>query len=353
MKAVVKYGFEQGETELREIEKPRVGPEDVLIHVKAAGLCGTDLALDDGKERWLLRPPVVLGHEFAGVIEEVGERVTDHRPGERVVSENTGYVCGHCAACNRGDYILCEKRLGLGYGMNGGFTDYVLVPGEILKKYPDCLYAIPDGMSYEEAAIMDPCSNAYRAVVQDANVQPGDDVVVFGVGAIGLFCIQWARICGAAKIICVGMSSDEMRFAAARKFGAHACIESDRTDVVSAVREQSESVPIVIDCVGKNIVLKQSMAIVQSGGRIIKVGMDDAPPDFSLDPIVKNGLTLIGHQGYDWDCWHNSLHLYESGALDFSTLITHRLPLSQYKEAFALARAQKAIKVILYPLGED
>jgi threonine dehydrogenase-like Zn-dependent dehydrogenase len=349
MAAVVKYGFGAGETELREMPVPRVGPHDVLLEVKAAGVCGTDLALDAGKADWLLRPPVTLGHEFAGVVAKVGGHVTAYRPGDRIVSENTGYVCGLCPACNRGDYLLCEERLGIGYGMDGGFARYVRIPGEILAKYPGCLFQIPENMSFEEAAIMDPCANAYRAVVQDAALRSGEDIVIFGLGPLGLCCVQMARASGAGRVVCAGRGRDEKRFSLARKLGADLCLRADAGDPVRALRAASNGFAAAVDCAGSHSILALLFEVLPPGARIVKVGMDDTPADFSLDPMLRLSLTLKGHLGYDWDCWQNAFRLYEKGSLDILSMITHRMPLAQYLDAFGLVRAQEAIKVILRP----
>ena len=186
MKAVVKYGYGPRETELRDVPIPEIGDDDLLVEVKAAGVCGSDIAFDDGHHKEILFPPVVLGHEFSGVVAKVGKNVTEWKVGDRVVSDNTGEVCGHCYACNTADYLSCPERKGIGYGMDGGFTNYVKILGKTLARVPNSLMRIPDCMSFEEAAILDPACNGYMAVVQEAKVMPGDFVAVFGVGALGL-----------------------------------------------------------------------------------------------------------------------------------------------------------------------
>ncbi|MDF2713233.1 MAG: alcohol dehydrogenase [Paenibacillus sp.] len=349
MKALVKYGYGQGQTELRDVPVPEIGEDDLLIEVKAAGVCGSDIGFDNGEHPEYLRPPVILGHEFAGVVHRVGHRVSGWKAGDRVVSDNTGYVCGVCYACLTADYLNCPERLGLGYGMDGGFTQYVKISGDVMRKHPSCLHAIPDSVSFEEAAILDPACNAYKAVVQESRLLPGDDVVVYGVGALGLCSIQIARLAGAANIIAVASSRNQARFEIARKLGATHLIRYDQEDVAEQVKHitKGEPVALVVDCAGPNSVLREAMKLVRPGGTINRVGFDGAPPDFSLDPMVNKGIKVQGHFAYDIVSWRHCLKLLALGKLDLKSVISGTLPLAEWDRAFELTRSKQASKVIL------
>ncbi|MBO9608641.1 MAG: zinc-binding dehydrogenase [Paenibacillaceae bacterium] len=349
MLALVKVGYGKGETELRDVPIPEIGEHDVLIEVKAAGVCGSDIAYDNGEHPEHLRPPVILGHEFSGVVHRTGKHVTAWKAGDRVVSDNTGYVCGTCYACATANYLVCPQRRGLGYGMDGGFTRFVKISGDILRIHPHCLFRIPDGVSFEEAAILDPVCNAYKAVVQESRLLPGEDVVVYGVGPLGLLAIQIARLAGAAKIVAVASSRNRTRFELARKWGATHIIAYDQQDPVAAVKEitKGELASLLIDCAGPNAVLKEGMEIVRPGGEINRVGFDAGAPDFSLDPLLNKGIAVKGHFGYDYVSWRNCLKLLEAGKLDLKSLITHKLPLSEWSRAFESVRSKEAIKIIL------
>ncbi len=351
MKALVKYAHGKGNVELREVAVPQIGDNDILIEVKAAGVCGSDIAFEEGRHAGGLNPPVILGHEFAGVIHAVGKNVTDRKVGDRVVSDNTGTLCGRCYACSTGDFLSCPSRLGLGYGMDGGFTKYCRIPGETLAIFPNSLITIPDKMSFEEAAILDPACNAYMAVVQEAKLMPGDYIAVFGVGALGQFSIQAARAAGAAKIIAIGLSSDEQRFKLAREHGATHIVVADKVDPVAEVKKitNGEGVSVVCDCAGLVVVLKQAMGMVRKKGTIVKIGYDERPIDFSLNEIIDNAITLKGHFGYDYISWRNVINLWEAGKFTLNTAITHKMQLSQWQEAFDLLKKREAIKIILYP----
>ena len=352
MKAVVKTQPGPGGIEIKEVPIPTIGDNDLLIEVKAAGVCGSDMAFVDGHHANILHPPVILGHEFSGVVAKVGKNVTRWKVGDRVVSENTGYVCGKCYACSTADFLACPERLGIGYGMDGGFTKYVKINGDILKIYPNCLFRIPDSMSFEEAAILDPCCNAYMAVVQESHLQAGEYVAVFGVGALGLFSIQNAAAAGAAKIIAIGLSSDEGRMELARKFGATDILYSDKCNCVEEVMRitNGEGVSLVCDCAGVAVVLQNAMAITRpSIGQIVKIGYDARPFGHSLDPVVDSAISIKGHFGYNWLSWRNVMNLVVAGKLDLKSMISHTMPISEFDTAISLMRQQKSIKVILYP----
>jgi threonine dehydrogenase-like Zn-dependent dehydrogenase len=352
MKAIVKYGYGARETEIRDVPIPTIDENDVLIEVKAAGVCGSDIAFDDGHHANLLNPPVILGHEFSGVISKVGAKVTDWKVGDRVVSDNTGYVCGKCYACSVADYLACPDRLGIGYGMDGGFTKYVKIPGQVLAVFPNTLIKLPQNMSFEEAAILDPCCNAYMAVVQESKFMPGDYAAVFGVGALGQFSIQALRAAGAAKIVAIGLSGDEQRMELAKKNGATDIIYSDKEDVQTKIDEitKGDKFALVVDCAGVNVVLKLAMEITRTScGEIVKIGYDEKPVNYSMDPLLDNAISVKGHFGYNWVSWRNVMNLVEAGKMDLKCMISHKMNLSEFRQAFDLVRSKESIKIILYP----
>lgn len=351
MKAVVKYGYGKYETELRDIPIPQIGDDDVLVEVKAAGVCGSDIAFDNGEHENILNPPVILGHEFSGIIAKVGKNVKMWKAGDRVVSDNTGTVCGTCYACGTADYLSCPERLGIGYGMDGGFTKYVKILGKTLAVFPNSLMKIPECMSFEEAAILDPACNAYMAVVQEAKLMPGEYMAVFGVGALGQFCIQAARAAGAAKIIAIGLETDGSRFDLAVQNGATDIIMSDRMNCIEEVIRitKGEGVAMVADCAGVAAVVRQAVEITRPAGTIIKIGYDHNPYNASLDAIIDKAIALKGHFGYNWLSWRNVMNLIEAGKWDMKCMISHKMKISEFREAFNMFRRKESIKIILYP----
>ncbi len=350
MLALVKYGTGPRETELRDVPVPEIGADDLLIEVKAAGICGSDIAYDNGDHPHHLNCPVVLGHEFSGVVSQVGENVKDWKVGDRVVSDNTGYVCGKCHACTTGQYLMCPERLGMGYGMDGGFTDYVKIRGDLLERNPNALFHIPDNVSFEEAAILDPICNAYKAVVQESSILPGEDILVFGIGPLGLFSIQVASLMGCGNIIVAAREgSGQTRIELAKKYGATHVIFTDKQDLVAEVDKITggDKVPVVIDAAGANAVMRQAISVVRKGGEIIKIGFDKKPYDCSLDDLLDLGITVKGHFGYDYVSWKNILHLLEMGKVDLKSMISHHILLKDWQKGFDLVRKKEAIKIII------
>ena len=334
MLALVKYGKGPRETELREVPVPEIGDDDLLIEVKAAGICGSDIAYDNGDHPNHLNCPVVLGHEFSGVVSKTGVNVKEWKVGDRVVSDNTGYVCGKCFACTTGQYLSCPDRKGLGYGMDGGFTDYVRITGDLLSKNPNTLFRIPEGISFDEAAILDPICNAYKAIVQESRIMPGEDIVVFGVGPLGLFSIQIAKIMGCANIIAVGLEADEDRFKIACRYGATHIIKSDIQNVAEEVDRitKGEKAALAVDAAGVNVVLKQAIDVVRTGGEIVKIGYDKRPYGYSLDNILDRGVSIKGHFGYDYQSWKNVMRLLVLGKADLKGMISHHIRLADWQK---------------------
>lgn len=355
MKALAKYGkpAEFGTYHFIDIPEPECGDDDIIIEIKAAAICGADMKhfrVDNGSTEF----GSVRGHEFSGEIVEVGKNVKDWHVGQRIVSDNTGHVCGKCPACMRGDFLLCSEHinLGLGYGYSGGFTKLCKIPGEILKIHPQAIWEIPENVSYEEAAVLDPISNAYKALAQQSSLLPGENVVVFGTGPLGLFSVQIAKIMGATNIIMVGLQDDtKVRFAVAEQCGATACVNGSVENVVERCQELcggKDSIGLVVDCAGANISLKQGIDMLRNNGELVRVGMGFKPLEFSINDISMRNISIIGHQAYDSVSWANSIALLKAGMIQVKPLITHRLGLSQWEEGFTAMANKDAIKVIFH-----
>lgn len=352
MKAVVLCG--KGEVEYRDVEKPVIGDDDILLEVKACGICGSDLHFYYGRMAPIGQVPFTMGHEFSGVIAEKGKNVDAYwNVGDRVVSDNTGGACGRCYSCSNGHFVACADRQTMGVSMDGGFTKYVKIPGKILQVYKNCLWKIPENLSFQEATLMDPAANGYNAVIQQGNMKPGEIVVVFGVGALGLMSIAQAYLGGASKVIAVGMKSDRVsREAIARKYGASEFLASDEEeDIVSRIREAAgpDGVTLAVDAVGIPYLTDVAIAVVRNEGAIVRIGMSDKPYQSSLDGFSLKNIRIMGHMGYDQVSWRNTLALSAVGRLDLKSIITCELPLEEYHKGFEMSRKQEAAKVVLIP----
>lgn len=350
MKALVQYEKKNGAAELRDVPVPEIGTGDVLVRVKAAGICGADIEFYRAKAD-NIRPPVVLGHEFCGVVERVGQGVTAWKPGDRVVSDNSGYVCGTCSACVTGKFLLCPARLGLGYGMDGGFAEFVRIPGQVLGVHPRALMRLPDAIPFETGAVLEPAANSFMAVVQEGKAQAGDTVVVFGPGPIGLFAAAIAKVAGAAEVILVGGSAD--RLAMGERAGATRVINyrTLKNAAAAGVAEEIEkivgvnAVDLLIDAAGGAGVLADCMRLVKPRGRIVKAAWSEAEP-LCLSPLMFKGAEVTGHFGFDSESWARVMRLAESGAIDFKSFISGTYRLEQWKEAFGNVENKKHIKAL-------
>ncbi|HWR28284.1 MAG TPA: alcohol dehydrogenase catalytic domain-containing protein [Negativicutes bacterium] len=356
MKAIVKYADGPEGIGLKEIPIPEISEGDVLVKVKAAGLCGSDIHIYKSAKL----PPfgkigVVIGHEFAGEIVEVGSRVKHWKVSDRVASDNTGSVCGVCHACMIGEPIHCVHRLGLGSDLDGGFAEYVKIPADVLDVFPACLVHIPDSLSYEEAAILDPMANGYCAVVQHGTIMPGDSVAVVGVGPLGLACINAAKASGAAYVFAiVRKSTNVLHREIAKKLGATRVLEQETDDIAAEIlsRTNGEGVESVFECAGPMSVVESCLPFTRSGGKIVRVGLVFEGDGLSLDAVNQmtfRNISLVGHNGYSPLVWANCLNLLSAGILDAKSTITHILPLEDYRKGVDLMLNREAVKVIFKP----
>lgn len=350
MKAVYRYGYEPLQMELREVPEPVCGPEDVIIEVQYAAICGSDVGTYfNGGEKGGIG---VVGHEFAGIVSQVGPLVTDWKVGDRVVSDNTGHVCGKCHACTSGLFLNCVERVGIGYGMDGGFAKYVKIPGDVLRIHKWALTPVPDNVPFEYAAMMDPICNAYKAVAQESTLRPGESAIVFGPGPIGLLAAQICHLMGAKDVILVGLQADkDARADVAEKMGVTAFIASDKEDLEARIHEicGSEGADVAIDCAGAPIVTRQAMTNVRKDGVIVKLGASTAPLNFSLNDLTYRSQTFKGHHAYDVTSWRNCLGLLSKEMLCLDPLITHKLPLDQWEQGMHMMRNREGIKILLKP----
>src|ERR1700729_1887298 len=213
MIGLVNFAKNPHSVELRELSVPEIGEDDVLFKVQAVGICGSDLHQYSGKQSWEVNYPVVLGHEFSGVIAKTGSRVRGFKEGDRVVSETAAVLPPDSAFVRQGLYNLEPKRLGFGYGVNGAMAPFVKVPAR-------CLHHIPDALSFEKAALTEPCCVAYNATCVNSRIKPGDTVAVIGPGPIGLLCALMTKLAGAGHLVVIGIPADAGRLEVARKIGA-------------------------------------------------------------------------------------------------------------------------------------
>ena len=350
MKAFV--AVERGRYELREVPKPEIGERDVLIKVKAAAICGSDVHIFDGDMDPLCGYPVIMGHENAGVIEAVGPKAPGNwKVGDRVTSENTVSVCGECYSCMTGEYVACESRKGYGIAADGVLAEYVVVPGDILAFAPQCLMRIPDNIDFGPATVMEPAANAYKTVCQEGELKAGETVLIGGAGTFGNYCAHMAAIGGASKIVMlVRKSTTPEKREIARKMGVTDFVDSDDADAARAELfrlTDGFGFDLAVETSGAPAVMNLLMETVHTYGRVVRVAIGNRPYNYGLDALTLRSVRLIGHMGYNAVSWHNVMNLAAAGKLDLTTVVTHEFPLERAKEAFELVSAHKAGKVII------
>lgn len=336
--AVVNFSPEKGSVEIREIPVPVIGDEDVLLEVVNVGVCGSDLHQWTADHSWPVNYPVVLGHEFGGLIAAVGKNVSVWKEGDRVVSETAAIINPNNPMSKTGLYNLDPDRKGFGYGVNGAMTRYVRVPAR-------CLHRVPTHLSFEEACLTEPCCVAYNAVAVNSSVKPGDRVIIIGPGTIGILCAAVARICG-AEVAVVGLESDKLRLDIAKQYGCESII-GDASEWAKS--RDGLGADLIVDAAGASITLKMALQWVRPNGQITKVGWGPQPLGFSLDPLVQKNVTLKGSFSHNWPIWERVIALLASGSLNVKPIIGGVWAIDQWKEAFEKMHHGEVVKSVLKP----
>jgi threonine 3-dehydrogenase len=341
MRALVKESAGPGIV-LRDVPVPAYGPSEVLIKVHHAGVCGTDLHIWEW-DSWAssrVKPPVIVGHEFAGKITELGQEAAASGllAGDLVTAEGH-LVCGHCLQCRLGDAHLCRRTRIIGVDRDGAFADFIVMPASNVIKL--------DGIPTEIGAIMDPMGNAVHTVLE-AEV-PGSTVLVLGCGPIGCFAVGVARAAGASLVLASDFNPKRLELA--RAMGAQVTLNPGSDDVVARVLELTggDGVDVVCEMSGHPSGHAQAFAAARMGGRVNLLGTPNRTTevDFARDIIFK-GLTLYGVTGRKmYQTWHQMLRFLRAGQLNPRPVITHRFPLECIAEAIQVIKAGQAGKVIL------
>lgn len=328
-----------------DIEEPRIGPEDVLIRVKACAICGSDVHGMDGSTGRRI-PPVVMGHEASGVIEKLGKNVERFKVGDRVTFDSTVY-CGKCSYCRLGQVNLCDNRRVLGvscgeYRIDGAFAEYVSVPQHIL-------YLLPDTVSFEQAAMVEPLSIAFHAVSRSP-IFLNCSAVVVGSGMIGLLIIQLLKASGCGRIIAIDLMQEKLDMAG--KFGADILLKADDPDLPANIYEltQNRGADIAFEVVGITASLQTAIAALKKGGSLTLVGNLKSSVDFPLQSVVTRQISLFGScasSGEYPDC----LDMISKGKADVDSFISAVTPLSDGVSWFErLYKGEPGLmKVILQP----
>ena len=339
MPALVNFAKEPFSVELREVQTPEYGEQDVLLRVGAASICGSELHQWRGSHSWHVKYPCILGHEFAGTIANVGSAVHHFKEGDRVVSETAAVIDEASPLSRAGLYNLDPGRRGFGYGVDGGMTQYVRVPER-------CLHPIPESLPFHKAALTEPCCVAYNAVCVNGRVRAGDAVLVIGPGPIGLLCSHLAKLSGAGSVIIAGLPADKKRLEVARQLGADATLESGVGEYIAGLGD-GLGVDVAIDASGSSATLEMALKAVRPAGQIIKVGWGPQALQFSLDLLVQKNITLSGSFSHNWPIWERVISMIVSGQIHLDPMISRVCDLAHWRECFEKMESGEYVKAVL------
>ncbi len=341
MKALVKTGKGVGLIEVREVPVPEIGDHEVLIEVKAAGICGTDLHIyHDEFPYW---PPVILGHEFSGIITAVGRRVPDWKPGDRVVGEPHTLACGKCWLCRTGNRQLCPDKRSPGWGIDGCFARFMRFPE------PALLHRIPDSLGFEDAAQVEPTANMVTDVIERGEVRAGDVVAVVGPGPIGITAAQAAKAAGAETVVLIGTNVDEeLRLPAARKLGGiDHVVNVQKDDVPKLVLDltRGRGADIVVEASGAERGIALGLQLVRKLGRVTAIGLTARPEiTFPYSTGMFKSATYVFNLSTSYTSWDTAIGLIAGGSIRVAPLVTHRGGIDRWQEFFTALDEKKGLK---------
>ncbi|MHB0857567.1 MAG: zinc-dependent alcohol dehydrogenase [Anaerolineae bacterium] len=336
MKAVVKYAKGAGKVDLMEMPVPQIGSKEALLKVKVAGICGTDVHIYH--DRYNTAVPLVLGHEFVGVVVELGTQVMGWALGERAVVENNPYACGVCRACLRGSPNICPQKRAIGFYSDGCFAEFIRVPANVLHHVPGSL---PDKV----AALAEPMAVATHATVSRGQISKGERVVVFGPGAVGLLSAAIARARG-AEVTVLGIGRDATRLQIAADLGMRAV----NTEQDPHWRESLCDADVVIEGSGSRQAIRDGFDLLGRVGRYIAIGIvggEEVSIPWNL--ALNKEITLAFCYSSQPQDWEMGLSLMAGGELAVERLATDVLPMAEWRQGLRMAEEGQGIKVLLVP----
>lgn len=322
MKAAVFHGPRSPLT-IEEAPLPKIGPEDVLVKVAACGVCATDLHYLHGTPTFK-KPPMILGHEISGLVEEVGASCTAVTRGERVLVPAV-LSCGTCANCREGRDNICENMRMVGNHMDGGFAEFVSVPSRTLFK-------IPEGLSLQESAVIsDAVSTPFHAVKDRGAVKAGEWVAIFGCGGVGLNAVQVAAALGG---VVIAVDIDDRKLELAKRLGAAEVVNSNTQDAPRAIREiTGGGADVAFEVVGRPSVLDLAFGSVRAGGRLVTVGYSEEDWKFRVSRLMFREMAVTGSLGAKSAEYPRIIELVRRGKIRIGPVISQKLPLQSINDS--------------------
>jgi len=337
VKALVKQSAGPGFV-LKNVPEPRIRDDEVLIKVRRTGVCGTDVHIYewDAWAQGRVKPPIVVGHEFAGEVVQAGKLVTDVREGDRVTAEGH-IVDGRCLLCRTGNSHVCPYTKIIGVDRDGCFAEYIAMPATNV-------WHLDDDVSFDIGGIHDPMGNAFHTALT-AEI-PGATVLVTGCGPIGIFAVGICKAAGASRIIATDVN--DRRLALATTMGAHDAVHPEQAEAIVKKHTDGLGVDVVLEMSGHPSAIHQAFALARVGGRVQMLGIPAKSMEVNLaTEIIFKGLTVYGVIGRRmYDTWHQMTRFLRSGQFDPTPVITHRFPLEGFEEAMRVIKSGEAGKVI-------
>lgn len=341
MKAVMKT--EKGHNNMQMTENPEPEAERDLVKIKVAytGICGTDLHAFRGTYA-STRTPLVLGHEFSGIVTAVGPEVRKVKIGDRVTSETTFKTCGVCDYCRSKDYNLCSARSGIGTQQDGSMAEYVVSREE-------SVHIIPGGVSLLSASLTEPLACAVHAVIETGDVQEGEIICVFGAGAIGLLVSQVAKAKG-CTVILAGIASDIERFEIGKKIGVDRTVDQTKEDLKDVVMKMTggRGADKIFECSGSVTALNRGLEIIKKKGKAIQMGVfPNQKEEIATDLILHKEIVYMGSRSQKPSSWEKSMELLASGKVVPEMIVTKTVSLDDWREGFETAMRGEGVKVVI------
>ena len=329
--------------ELRHVEIPRPGPDDVLVKVLATSICGTDLHIYEWNEwaqKRIKNLPQIMGHELCGEVVELGRNVKNIKTGD-IISAETHIACGHCYLCHTGNAHICINGKIFGVDIHGVFAEYALVPA-------NNVWILDKRIPKDFASVMEPLGNAVHTVL--AGEITGTTVLVTGCGPIGLMSTLVSHLCGATKVITTEIN--DYRIGLAKKIGADVVLNPKKDKVVERVLAETDGlgVDVVLEMSGNPQAIQEAFDAIRPGGRYSILGIPEIPMEIDLGKIVFKYITIQGINGrLIFSTWHQTSRFLSSGRLNIEPIITHRFKLEEFEEGMKLMKSGTCGKILLYP----
>lgn len=341
MLGVAKTARGKGNVSLIDVPEPKPGPGQVVIEVTAGGICGTDIHIY--YDEFPMDPPVIMGHEVAGVVADVGDGVSTVQVGDRVTSETYFSVCGQCQFCRDGFPNLCPRRRSIGSKENGAFTRYLLVPQQNVHQ-------LPETVDQFSGALTEPLACCVHAL-ELTRVEPGEIAVVSGPGTIGLLTTQVIKAAG-ARVVVLGTSADEARLEMARELGADLALNVQAVEAQPLILELTDGLgaDVVFECAGAPLSAQACLQLVRRRGRYAQVGLFGQPVQWDLDQVCYKELQVSGSNASVPSAWRKALNLLGAGQVRIQPLISDVVPITEWHDAFRRFEERSGFKILLTPV---